>query len=202
MDRLTAEKRDRLIIDLRGNIGGGLGSLRLMSYLCSDRRPIGYSLTKRHIQKGTRPESLPKISNLPASKLQQIAMFLRFRFINKDRSLALETEGLGPRPFHGRIVMLINEHTHSAAEMVAAFAKENKLATLVGTTTAGEVMGGANFDVGDGYRLRIPVTTWQTWNGMQIENAGVSPDISVDFRPHPVDREQDYQMEEAVSICG
>jgi carboxyl-terminal processing protease len=202
MERLTAEKRDRLIIDLRGNIGGGLGSLRLMSYLCSDRRPIGYSLTKRHIQKGTRPESLPKINNLPASKLQQITMFLRFRFINKDRSLALETEGLGPRPFHGRIVMLINEHTHSAAEMVAAFAKENKLATLVGTTTAGEVMGGANFDVGDGYRLRIPVTTWQTWNGMQIENAGVAPDISVDFRPHPVDRKQDDQMDAAVSVCG
>jgi hypothetical protein len=71
-----------------------------------------------------------------------------------------------------------------------AFAKENKLATLIGTTTAGEVMDGANFDVGDGYRLRIPVTTWQTWNAMQIKNAGVAPDIGVDFRPHPADREQ------------
>ena len=89
--RLTAENRDRLIIDLRGNIGGGLGSLRLMSYLCPDRRPIGYTLTKLHIRKRTKREDLPKISDLPESKFRQLAMFLRFRFIHKDRSLVLDT---------------------------------------------------------------------------------------------------------------
>ena len=33
---------DRLIIDMRGNPGGGIGGLTLMSYLTPDRRPIGY----------------------------------------------------------------------------------------------------------------------------------------------------------------
>jgi len=37
--------------------------------------------------------------------------------------------------------MLINEHTKSAAEMIADFAATNQLATLVGTGTAGEVAG-------------------------------------------------------------
>ncbi len=202
IERLTAENRNRLIIDLRGNIGGGLGSLRLMSYLCPDRRPIGYSLTKRHIRKGTRPADLPKVNDLPESKFRQLAMFLRFRLIHKDRSVVLETEGLGPRPFHGGIVMLINEHTHSAAEMVAAFAKENNLATLVGTTTAGEVMGGANFRVGDGYSLRIPITSWQTWNGMQIEKAGIVPDIPIEFTPQSAGRQRDCQMEAAIKIAS
>jgi C-terminal processing protease CtpA/Prc len=196
--KLTAEKADRLIVDLRGNIGGGLASLRLMSYLCPDRRPIGYSLTKRHIQKGTKPADLPRINRLPESKLSQLGMFVRFRFVHKDRSLVLETEGLGPRPFHGHIVMLINEHTHSAAEMVAAFAKENRLATLVGTTTAGEVMGGATFTTGEGYRLRIPVTTWQTWGGMQIEKKGVTPDILVDFRAEEAGGSKDSQLQVAL----
>lgn len=199
--RLTAENHNRLVIDLRGNIGGGLGSLRLMSYLCPDRRLIGFSLTKSRIQRGTKPEDLPKVSDLPESKLSQIAMFLRFKFIHKDRSIALATEGLGPRPFHGRVVMLINEHTHSAAEMVAAFAKENHLATLVGTTTAGEVMGGATFKVGDGYRLRIPVTTWQTWNGREIEKAGVVPDVPVEFTPEAPARQRDCQMDAAIEIA-
>jgi C-terminal processing protease CtpA/Prc len=49
------------------------------------------------------------------------------------------SEGLGRQPFHGRIVVLIKEHTHSAAEMVTSFAKQNRLATLAGTRTAGEV---------------------------------------------------------------
>ncbi len=128
-------------------------------------------------------------------------MFLRFRFIHKDRPVVLETEGLGPRPFHGRIVILINEHTHSAAEMVAAFAKENSLATLVGMTTAGEVMGGANFSVGQGYRLRIPVTTWQTWNGMHIEGKGIEPDIRIDFSPEASEQGKDPQLERAMHVA-
>jgi carboxyl-terminal processing protease len=196
MERLTAEKRDRLIIDLRGNIGGGLGSLRLMSYLCPDRRPVGYSMTKRNIEIGTKRDQLPKINVIPETKLRQIGMFMKFRFIHKDRSLVLETEALGPRPFHGRIVILINEHTHSAAEMVAAFAKENQLASLVGATTAGEVMGGANFDAGDGYRLRIPITTWQTWDGLQIEKIGISPDVPVEFTAG----QKDCQLDAALKL--
>ena len=34
---------DRLIVDLRGNTGGGAGSLRLMSLLTPDRVPVGYA---------------------------------------------------------------------------------------------------------------------------------------------------------------
>ena len=54
--------------------------------------------------------------------------------------------GLGaPSRSIGRIVMLVNEHTLSAGEMVAAFATENGLAKIVGTRTGGQVLGGGNF---------------------------------------------------------
>src|SRR4029077_19216906 len=38
---------ERLIIDLRGNTGGGIGCLRLMSYLTPERVPVGYSRNPR-----------------------------------------------------------------------------------------------------------------------------------------------------------
>ena len=131
----------RLIADIRGNIGGGLGSLRLISYLCSGKSEIGYSLTRRRLRKGYRKESLIRIGKIPATKAELVMMAVRFKVLQRDRSMVLVTEGLGPQPFHGRIVVLINEHTHSAAEMVASFGKQNHHATIVGTRTAGEFPG-------------------------------------------------------------
>jgi C-terminal processing protease CtpA/Prc len=59
------------------------------------------------------------IARLPEGRLGVMRMAFRFLVLNRDRSVRLTTEGLGPR-FHGRVVMLINEHTLSAGEMVAA----------------------------------------------------------------------------------
>jgi carboxyl-terminal processing protease len=50
------------------------------------------------------------------------------------------TEGLGPQKFHGRVIILVNEHTASAGEMVPAFAEENNVATIIGTKTPGRLL--------------------------------------------------------------
>ena len=137
LDRSLAEIADctRLVIDLRGNLGGFVGSLRLMSYLTPDRIPIGYSLTRKGEDRKWRPGQLACIDRLPRTTLDMVRMAIRFKVIHRDRSIRLVTEGLGVKPFHGHIVMLVNEHTLSAGEMVAAFAQENGLAGIVGTRT-------------------------------------------------------------------
>jgi C-terminal processing protease CtpA/Prc len=55
--------------------------------------------------------------------------------------------------------------------MVASFARENRLATLVGTRTAGQVLGGANFKSRNGYLPRMPVAGWFICRGECIEGA-------------------------------
>ncbi len=169
----------RLVVDLRGNLGGFVGSLRLMSALTPDRIPVGYSLTRKGSDRGWKRESLPCIDQLPDGRLDVLRMALRFLVLNRDRSIRLTTEGLGARPFHGRVVILINEHTLSAGEMVAAFAAENNLATLVGTRTGGQVLGGGNFAVGSGFVLRLPAAAWFMWSGASVEGSGVSPHLEV-----------------------
>lgn len=197
---LKAQGLQRLIVDLRGNVGGGLGSLRLMSYLCPGKMEIGHSLSRSRLRKGYRKEKLTRINKIPATKVELLLMAVRFKFFQRDRSLVLVTEGLGSQPFHGRIVVLINEHTRSAAEMVASFAKENQLASLVGTGTAGEVLGGANFKLPCGYLLRMPVAGWYTWKGECIEGKGVEPDISIDHSPESLATGVDTQLARALEI--
>ena len=43
---------DRLVLDLRGNPGGGLGCLRLMSILTPGNKPIGFSLGRAEAENG------------------------------------------------------------------------------------------------------------------------------------------------------
>ena len=83
---------------------------------------------------------------MPASRAGLLLTLARFAF--RDKSVVLLTQGLGAQPFHNKMVVLINEWTNSAAEMVANFAAENRLATIVGKRTAGNVLGTMNFRVG------------------------------------------------------
>ena len=60
--------------------------------------------------------------------------------------------------------------------MVAAFAAENQLATIVGTKTAGRLMAASAFKVGFGYRVALPIAAYRTWQGKMLEGIGVCPD--------------------------
>ena len=202
IEELKAKGARRLIVDLRGNMGGGLGSLRLMSHLCAGKLEIGHSLTRRRLQKGYDREKLIHIGKIPSSKLALLTMALRFRFIQKDRSMVLVTEGLGEQPFHGNIALLVNEHSRSAAEMVASFAKDNGLAVVVGDKTPGEVLGAANFKLDGGYRLRMPVAGWYTWRGECLEGKGVEPDVPVEMSPEALANGVDTQLDSALDVLA
>lgn len=190
---------DRLIVDLRGNIGGSLGFARLASYMCPGKIPIGNSLTPKRLRSGYRRESLPRVP-MPGNKIEALVTLGRFAF--RDKSVVLMTQGLGPQPFHGKIVVLVNEWTNSAAEMLTSFAAENDLATTVGTKTAGNVLGAANFKVGSGYWVRLPIFGWYTSRGESLDGKGVTPHISVDVDPCQLISGVDQQMGKALEIIG
>jgi C-terminal processing protease CtpA/Prc len=196
---LKVQGCDRLIIDLRGNIGGSLGFARLASYLCAGRIPIGHSLTPTRLRKGYSRDALPRI---PMPQTTPQFMLALARFALRDKSVMLLTQGLGPQPFHGRVAILVNEWTNSAAEMLAGFASENGLATIIGTKTAGNVLGAVNQKVGAGYWLRVPVFGWYTSNGKCLEGQGVAPDLDADVDPPSLDAAIDQQARRAADILN
>jgi carboxyl-terminal processing protease len=194
---LKAQGCNRLIIDLRGCLGGSLGFARLASYMCPDRIPIGYDVTRTRLQHGYHVAQLPRVS-MPRSRIG--VLFCLARFSLQDKSLVLLTQGLGDQPFHGRIVVLVNEWTNSAGEIVAQFAKDTKLAIVVGKQTRGNVLGSTTFDVGGGYRLYLPIFGWYGPSGRSSEGYGVEPDLSIDVNPDRLCYGSDAQFEKALEI--
>jgi len=56
---------ERLVIDLRGNTGGGIGCLRLMSHLCPDRRGVGYSVDRKLARRDSTRNSCLSSTGFP-----------------------------------------------------------------------------------------------------------------------------------------
>jgi carboxyl-terminal processing protease len=183
VDRAISQLQDcdRLIIDLRGNPGGGIGALRLMSYLVPGRIPVGYSLTRERAERGYRREDLRRFTQIPTRKWR--LPLIASRFVGRDMSIVVVTEGKGAQRFHGRMAILVNEHTAGSAEMVTGFARENRLARIIGTKTAGRLLGGKAFKIADNYRLMLPVGAYVSWGGMRFEGNGIEPDENVDWSP-------------------
>jgi len=192
---------DRLILDLRSHLGGGLGVLRLMSHLTPEKIPIGYTVTRRKVERGYNKESLRKLDHLPTEKPNPLAILsMAVKFGIHDPSVALISEGSARKRWHGRVVILTNEHTVSAGEMVCAFAQENNLARIVGTQTAGRLIPGSGFKVGQGYMLIMPRAAYITWGGKTFEGKGVPPDVEVPWSPEESAAGQDNQLETAIRV--
>ena len=174
---------DRLIIDLRGNTGGGIAALRVMSLLTPDRIPVGFALDKRRRTATSIPETAVSTLLTDSTDTKNLwPLALRFALpMLAKKPIVLETEGLGPLPFHGRIVLLVDRHTASAAEMIVAFARENNLATIIGEKTAGRLLSATSVKVGNGFRLALPTGAYYTWKGSVLEGTPIEPDHLIEF---------------------
>jgi C-terminal processing protease CtpA/Prc len=192
---------DHLILDLRGHLGGGLGVLRLMSHLTPGKLPIGFTLTRKLAEKGYDKNKLRRLDRLPTHLPNPLAIAsMALKFAGRGESVLLVSEGLGTQKWHGSIAILVNEHTVSAGEMVAAFARENGLATLLGAETAGRLIPGSGFKVGDGYMLIMPTAEYVTWLGHRFEGASVKPDIPVSWSVESFVAGKDNQLQIALDF--
>jgi carboxyl-terminal processing protease len=99
------------------------------------------------------------------------------------------------------LVVLVNEGTASASEIVAGAIQDTQRGTLVGTTTFGKgsVQNWIPLE-GDGGAIRVTIARWFTPNGRQISGEGLEPDVSVDLTNQEVESGQDPQLDKAIEV--
>ncbi len=98
-----------------------------------------------------------------------------------------------------KMVVLVNQGSASAAEILAGALQEHKIATVVGTKTFGKGSVQELIQVTPETSLKVTIARWLTPFGKSISDGGLLPDIVIDKAPEGIEL-FDYQTEEAIKI--
>ena len=103
------------------------------------------------------------------------------------------------------IVILVNENTASASEILTASVRENnENVKIVGTTTYGKGIIQTLFKLTDGSGIKLTTNAYYTPNHNEIHKVGIKPDIEVELPEgesfYSVKMENDTQLQKAIEI--
>lgn len=103
------------------------------------------------------------------------------------------------------LVVLVNEKSASASEILAGAIKDSGIGTIVGTTSYGKGLVQRVFPLEDGSAIKVTIAKYYTPNGNYIHGKGIEPDVEVDIpeklkKKLVLEREEDTQFKKAVEV--
>lgn len=98
------------------------------------------------------------------------------------------------------LVVLVNEWTASASEMVAGAVQDYGRGTLVGVLTYGKGSVQNWVPLSNGGIVRVTIALWLTPDGRTIHEIGLTPDLVVELTPEDYEAGLDPQLDAAVNI--
>jgi len=97
-----------------------------------------------------------------------------------------------------RILVLVNEGSASASEIVAGALRDSRQALIIGKKTFGKGSVQELENLKDESALRLTVAHWLTPNGQTIDKDGIKPDIEVNFTSDDLAAGRDPQLDRAL----
>ena len=99
---------------------------------------------------------------------------------------------------HVPIILLVNEASASASELVAGALQDTERATILGETTVGKGAVQPWNSLANGGGVRLTIARWLTPNRSWIHEVGITPDVVVEWTPQSDDDANDPQLDAAI----
>lgn len=121
------------------------------------------------------------------------------RQVARDQSEEVTRTSGGYADIDVPIVVLVDETSASASEVIAGAMQDYGVATILGETTFGKGTVQNIPSLSNGGGLRITVRRWLTPNGHWIHEQGITPDIIVEWNPESdEEKADDIQLNAAI----
>ena len=99
------------------------------------------------------------------------------------------------------LVVLVNEYSASAAEILSGAIKDAGIGKLVGKKTFGKGIVQTVAPLDDGSAIKLTIANYYTRNGNDIHLKGIEPDIEVDMDADAyLENKIDTQLEKAIEV--
>ena len=95
------------------------------------------------------------------------------------------------------LVVLINENSASASEIVSGAIQDLKLGPVIGTKSYGKGTVQGVYPIDSDDAIKLTVAKYRTASGREIDGVGIQPDIEVQLQPNDP---EDYQYEKALEV--
>jgi carboxyl-terminal processing protease len=189
---------------------GGIGYIRVANFQDQTDSDLRSYLKKMHQKLVPFKGLILDLRNDPGGLLEQ-AVQVSDEFLSAG--LIVYTEGRSPRQnmrFYAHpgnqpgekttfpLIVLINEGSASASEIVAGALKDQKRALIVGTKSFGKGSVQTIIPLEDGSALRLTTALYYTPSGVTINEKGIIPDVVVDEPAIPADKSLQKLRDEAL----
>lgn len=98
------------------------------------------------------------------------------------------------------IVILINQGSASASEILAGALRDNRNVQLIGMKSFGKGSVQEVLNLHGGSSLKITIAKWLTPKGNSISEVGLEPDVRVDITDQNIEQEKDPQLDKALEL--
>lgn len=179
-------------------------------YNFSERSPFVFRNALREMVDSKSQKLVIDLRNNPGGYLEA-AVDMASWFLPMGKVVAREKFGTGEEELYRsrgydvfndklRMVILINQGSASASEILAGALKEHGKAVLVGEKTFGKGSVQELVPVTNDTSLKITIANWLTPHGRSISKEGLEPDFEVKLSREDSEAGRDPQMEKAVEI--
>lgn len=203
---MTIQRREIHIPTVAGKMidGTDVGYIRVAVF--SDGTADDFTKEYQKLRSQGMKKMILDLRDNPGGIVQQ-AVGVASNFVPKNSTIVSYTEQDGHEDTYTApgtddlipMVVLVNENSASASEIVAGAVQDLKLGTIVGVKTYGKGTVQGVFPVSKDSAVKVTVAKYKTSSGREIDGVGIEPDVVV---PLNASDPTDVQFEKALEIIS